>query len=436
MSTWSDRIAQHPVWGSLEAMGSALDKATSLEGTDAATLADLARLKTVLAYVGKRLDAADPALLYPALLDGISGRFQTATVEVANFSSNGNTSHVGNATTAIDAVIPEVGRILVPTSKELAALRETAGSYRSAVQESLHGVQVAAGQSLTEVETLRAKISELSAIIDAEKSRMTSTVTDFQSQFSTAQETRSSTFTEREKDREDKFGAALTENAAQLKEALNAASQELEQAREQRKKHLSDLAQGYEVDAKISIDQIDAYKDQVEKLVGVIGNLGVTSGYQKTADDARKRINSWQRVTVAALLGVIIFAFLAFLPSLQKQTHFEWSNFAGRIVLTLAVGVLAGYAAKEAVRDQDVERRNRRRALELEAIGPYLALLPVSEQVAVRVAIAQRYFGVEDEAITPPGDASPTNVGSLIASKETAKIVEALIDALVKIAKR
>ena len=180
------------------------------------------------------------------------------------------------------------------------------------------------------------------------------------------------------------------------------------------------------------LERIANHEKEVEKLVGVIGNLGVTSGYQKAADEARKKVNIWQVVAVGALLAVIAFAFLAFLPSLQKQTVFSWPGFAGRIFLTLAVGVLAGYAAAEAARYQEVERRNRRRALELEAIGPYLAPLPEKEQVAVRVAIAQRSFGIEEEASAKSLEASPTNVAHLLsaAQKDVTKILELVVEAI------
>lgn len=46
------------------------------------------------------------------------------------------------------------------------------------------------------------------------------------------------------------------------------------------------------------------------------------------------------------------------------------------------------------------ERRNRKLALELEAIGPYLAPLPEERQLEFRLALGDRTFGREDDGFS------------------------------------
>jgi hypothetical protein len=52
---------------------------------------------------------------------------------------------------------------------------------------------------------------------------------------------------------------------------------------------LKALNENYEKAAKNTLQLVDNHRKDVEELVGVIGNLGVTSGYQKTANTARLR---------------------------------------------------------------------------------------------------------------------------------------------------
>jgi hypothetical protein len=170
----------------------------------------------------------------------------------------------------------------------------------------------------------------------------------------------------------------------------------------------------------------------VEKLVGVIGNLGVTSGYQKAADSAKKSMWLWQGLTLAGFAMVIGFAYLAFLPAIQGD--FSWEKFAGRVVLTVAVGLFAAYSATQGDRYMEAERRNRKLALELEAVGPYLAPLPEEQQQTFRLALGERTFG-RDEHRLGHRDKSPASIVDVLKSKE-AKELREFITELVKAARQ
>jgi hypothetical protein len=55
-------------------------------------------------------------------------------------------------------------------------------------------------------------------------------------------------------------------------------------------------------------------------------------------------------------------------------------------------------------------RRNRKMALELEAIGPYLAPLPQEKQDQFRIELGERSFGREESGLGRRGDRSPATV--------------------------
>ena len=104
------------------------------------------------------------------------------------------------------------------------------------------------------------------------------------------------------------------------------------------------------------------------------------------------------------MLGVIAFAILAFM--LTGAAGFSWGAVGGRAFVALAFGVLAAYAAAQADKYQRVERGARKLALELEAIGPFLASLPLEKQVEFKLKIGDRTFGLADPTPERPSPAT------------------------------
>ncbi len=344
MSQWTDRIRNHQVWQQLQSLGPAIDQAVAREGVDPDTVAALERLRAVLTFVGKRLAAADPATTHPGPLDGITTALQNSTNEVQAFVANGNAGHVANANSHGDTALSHLAQVAVPTTpKELAGLKDAATAYRSALEEQLRKATAASSGLTGETDALKGKLTELSSAITAERQRLSQLASEFQSQFSSAQETRSREYTDAQGARQEKFGALIADFTARLAEQNADFSQQKDAAIKSHSQDMEELRKEYGEAAKAVLDQIDGHRQDVEKLVGVIGDLGVTSGYVKTANYARKALWIWQSVAVLAMGGVIFAAYKLFIPQLQGA--FSWEAFAGRLILSLTVGVLAAYAA-------------------------------------------------------------------------------------------
>ena len=105
------------------------------------------------------------------------------------------------------------------------------------------------------------------------------------------------------------------------------------------------------------------------------------------------------------MLGLIGFAIFAFVDTLGAV--FNWGTFGGRAFVALTFGVLAAYAARQAEKHEQVERRSRRLELELAALDPFLEPLPEAERFAVKRQMADRLFGQPD--FVPSTSASDTS---------------------------
>lgn len=402
MSQWSERIKSHAVWRQLESLGPAIDQAVGRDGTDAEALDGLERLRVVLTFIGKRLATADQATTPPTPLDNITNSLQVANNEIQGFVSDGNVGHIANANTHGDAALSHLANVPIPaTTKELAALKDATGSYRSTMEDHLKRASTSVTTLNAESDNLSTKLKELGAELTAERQKLTELASEFQKQFSTAQDTRSKEYTDAQGVRQEKFGA-LSEDFTQRKE----------EAFRQLDESLKTMSGRYNSAAEASLEKISEHLKKVEQLVGVIGNLGVTSAYVRTANYSRWSALGWQAITVASLGGLIWVAAKVFAP-LVAGGDFHWESFAGRVFLSLTVGVLAAYAAHQADKHMHIERQNRKTASELEALGPFLAPLQQQDQQdEFRREFGKKTFA-KDDALPEPAMKSPSTVADV-----------------------
>lgn len=427
MSEWSDRFRNSPVWKAMEDLGPALDNAEG-EGNEPSAVEALGRLRTALTFVGKRLAAADPLLVQPGPLDQIANHIQSALTEVQQFTANGSLGHLTNANSQLDSVLSYTAQLNVPLGPpDLQGLKDAADRYRHAMEANARRLGSTVSAVSTDATSLSTKLNELSAEMTAERQRLLALASDFQSQFSTAQESRNTEYAAAQSARQEKFGDLLASFTDALSKQDVSFTRDRERLSQEHSAALAVLQGDHAAKAAEILDKIKEHRTDVEKLVGVIGNLGVTSGYLKTANEARITVRVWQGIAVASMVGLVAVAYFTFLPVVQGT--FSWEGFAGRVFFTLTIGVLAAYAASQADKYLVIERRNRILALELEALGPYLAPLPEDKQQEFRLALGDRTFG-RDQASSGDFAKSPaTVVDILLKSKEFRTFVTDIVKA-------
>lgn len=506
MSQWIDRINTHPIWELLTSLGLTIDRALARDENDAAVIDGLERIRTVLTFCGKRLATTDPVLVNPRSLNELNNQLTVARTELDAYVSDGVASHITTANASADEVLVALPSILAPiATDDLTVINESISSYRTTLEKYLQ-IALATQQRLKAAcDSNEAKISVLEESLTAEQQRLATLILEYQTQFSTTQDKRASEFSAVLADQQTKYAASAAEQQTQFSEAQNArksdyaesqiANQEkfaaliadyttrlkdqdkdlaekLEVAAKAHETNLELLKSNYEAPAKEILDQINVYKKNVENLVGVIGNLGVTSGYQKVANLARKMLFLWQFITVAALAGLIYVAYQVAFPSPIKVTTVAmemsrtdsstvsaptrqlaekamplvspkaaiqaapasdsafYQGLATRIFLSLTFGVFAAYAAKQASHFLDMERKNRKLALELEALGPYIAPLDKDKQDEFRIKIGDRSFGVHDKNSNDPKSDDPVTPYDVLKSKALGEFAASLAKGL------
>src|SRR5689334_19824600 len=102
MSEWEQRVREHPVWNKMAELGPTIDASLAVEDLETSAIVGLERVRTVLAFCGRRLAGTDPLLLMPSTMDGISSAFANASAELSLFCSNKDFSHVMSANANAD----------------------------------------------------------------------------------------------------------------------------------------------------------------------------------------------------------------------------------------------------------------------------------------------------------------------------------------------
>ena len=491
MGQWNDRIRSHAVWEALKALGPAIDQASAKEGLDASAIDSLERLRAVLDFCGKRLAAADPFLSDPRPLDRIHGFLKSAVAEVQAYVTDSNVAHLTTMNAQADEILSNLPAVLAPTSNDdVTAIGESVSAYRAALEKHL-------AEALASVQALKVKaeansvsLTALAADIAVEKQKVATITAGFQTQFTADQAARAAeyttaqtahqtnytakaseyqtSFSATQTERQEKYAAITAENQAQFTTAQQARAKEHADAHQERRdkmaalladytktldeqtalfveardkaekrteEQLTALKTEYEQSAKNILEAIVARKVEVEKLVGVIGNLGVTSGYLKVANHARWAMYIWQGLTVISLGALIYFAYLiAFIPHVPDTEFLQ--GLASRVFLSITIGVFAAYSASQGNKALLSERKNRKLALELEALGPYIAPLPTAMQDKFRADLGERSFGVPDGEGQKVADNSPSPVTvlDLLKSKEGRDLIADLVK-VVQVAK-
>lgn len=517
MSRWVDRVRQHPVWAALGAVDSSINVALGRDSVNPDMIDSLERLRTVVTYGNNRLAATDPVLVPPAAIDNLAQTLNQLKVYIDAFAANGDIEQINAANNQADIVLVNLNLILGPaTVGDLTAISEAAAAYRQTLEKHLGDALTLQKALLESAATNETKIKTIETTLNAEQQRLATLVNELQSQFSAAQDKRATdfaasqadylakytdasteqktqfstdqdsrrtAFSDLQRDSQEKVSTLISEFAQKLKEQNEDFQTKEKLAAEEHKTNLVALNTEYMKQASTILDQIEKHKQEVESLVGVIGNLGVTSGYKKIANYARWMVVVWQTLTVFALAGLISVAFQVAFPGVigsffsvgrvgqqqvlafkadvalpgnvnatsdkknETQSEFKataevaskphseadfYQGFATRVFLSITFGIFAAYAGRQASRFFEMEQKNRKSALELEALGPFIEPLDKPDRDKFRVQIGDRSFAVPDHDASKPKDDDPVTLAGLLKSKDG---VEAIINQLKEILK-
>ena len=215
-------------------------------------------------------------------------------------------------------------------------------------------------------------LQELENSINIEKKRLDGFATSYQNQMATDQS-----------------------NFLSMSDSLKSAFTE---AQDERKNAFINKISTIESNANSMIDiykkKFEKYEEQVANIVGVVNTNLFSHKYKEVADNAQERAKRWHIAAMILMVLVSGFAVYAFIISVNEDT--SWVKLVAKIFATTTLVTGAAYAARQASKQEKVERYARKIEMELVAIDPFIQSLEKEKQAAIKEEIARKIFGNSD----------------------------------------
>jgi hypothetical protein len=363
------------------------DRSTYAEGID--------RLERVIAFAAVALERTDPELIS----DASDANIRAAALQIANnpAAAPANAGPWGDALlTAVLQLPPSLGRELEQSVKDAAA------NFQRSASQRLNSLRQSQRRAKTAADALGSQIAEqseqMSKQVEVAASTLQTTLAELEQAIATQKQgldqlmtRQSSAFSEAQEERAEEFQQRLTGFKQELDAVAETARQEVE----------------------ASVEEIRRMEKESAQLVGAIGLAGTAERYSEEVKDQAKVANRLRLLTIALALGAVAMGVYAVVAG--DQTN---QALAAKLAVSVILGGLAAYTARQSGRHRRREEQARRLQLELTAFGPFIEPLQPEQREEERVIMARKTFGKSTEKAASEEEPGPTALSFLLQRRQ------------------
>ena len=414
MSRWEEQFDNHAIHETLKWLRESVSKA--FDDIDESEIPEKRRIIKIITKYEEILSSLDVEIIPFNQLDSLNNalRHQNVTNQINAYIQSGNVAN-----------LVEVNNLLTNQLTQLCLLYSLSGpsDFHKPLKELENLVDSATDTLSQKKEALKSELSELEsksqnqdnrlteldALIEKKKVEVESHITNWQSQFSNAQESRSQDYN---KWRES-FSSEKDQEVEELIEKYN---NKLEKDSTQ---FLSDIG-------NLLKDGTEKHQSILE-LYEITAGDSVGAGYIKNANDEKKQADNWRLISVGFIALTVVWMLFAYFnttvhiesnsPHVQLQaqqlpkgvdkndtdnkvlvssktdTAIPWY----KLFLTFSLsGVLlwgSAYSAQQSTKHRKNEKKNRWFALEVKAIDPFISSLEETQRNEIKRQLTERIFG-------------------------------------------
>lgn len=162
---------------------------------------------------------------------------------------------------------------------------------------------------------------------------------------------------------------------------------------------------------KHSLAEIEAKKQQIDDILGHVSGRAVAGDFETSSAEEKKMANLLRYLSLTCMAVIVAVVGSSFWAT--ATTEFQWQNSLFRIVLAIILSVPAAYLARESARHREQQYNHLQTSLDLKAISPYIASLPIDEQHKIKIQVASRLFAAKDYSKIG-ADPYPVNVHEIV----------------------
>ena len=431
MSRWEEQFTNHPIHATLEWLRDSASK--EFDDIDENEVPEKRRFLKLISKYEDVFQNLDPEIVPFSQLDSLNStlRNQNITNQITSYIQNGNVAHLTKANNLITSQLnslcllmsisqsapPQV--LINDLEKLIDSSTATLIEKKDTLVEEFKKLNVSASEN-------DKKIFELSSQIEQKKSELTLLFSEWQSQFSNAQDSRSQEFSKWRDNFSTKKNTEIAILVQKCEEKLNASASNFD-------KNIEDIL----VDG-------NAKHQAILDLYEITAGDSVGAGYLKNANTEKKQADNWRIISVSFIFFTVCWLLFAYFYNTQHlfsastvQTYFnntekkaepldpakentknhdatatKIKDFPSKTMLlpsktmllpwyTLFVtfslsGVLlwgSAYSAQQSTKHRNNEKRTRWFALEVKAIDPFISSLEPAERNELKKQLCERIFG-------------------------------------------
>jgi hypothetical protein len=331
---------------------------------------EVERLESALAFVALVLERTEAALLS----DSAYNELNSTTVQILASPAAAGPNTGAWSTQLLDASarLPAArDRELEQQLKDVTANFQRSTQQRlNATNEDLKKLQSALGEVEGSLDTrkqeIEAEMNQTSAAIQQRLGEFEATLTSQRQSIDQVAAQQTEAFTESQTKRQTDFDQKIEEAEGRVTEFLTNAQQEVDQR----------------------VQEIQRMERESAELVGAIGLAGTAERYGEEARDQKRTAD---RYRIGALVVATAAVVLAFVVALQS--HPDTETFAGKLSVSILIGAIATYLARQSGRHRRREEKARSLQLELTAFSPFIEPLSPDQREEERVIMTRKTFG-------------------------------------------
>jgi hypothetical protein len=388
----AENYKNHSVFEKLEQLKQVLSTENANEklGTD-----NFVYFESFYLFIKDRLKLTIPILIQEAELNALSSEIEAGTVQLNAFFGNNNSGHIQNAVNNFNSALNRVRTLPVPISKgdfdfskAIAIFEETTKISYSKLDEINKKLQE--DLKVTQ-ENLVAKTTQLTTLeqqLGTKETEILNFLNNYTTEFETLKTNNSTTFESEIK----KFNDNI-ENDRKL------FTEQFDEDKIGFQKKFETQSSKFDNDSVELINKLNAKLAEANKIVNIVGNVGVTGNYQNIANQHKTSANFFRWVALSFM--VVMSTLLIWSIIDLSKGEFDIYKSLIRILAAAVLTYPAIYASRESNKHRILETQNRNLELELASIGPFIELLPEDKKQAIKEDLVKKYFGNQISTTDP-----------------------------------
>ena len=379
-----EAFKQHVVFQKLEQLKQSLQAENLSEKIG---IENFTFFESVFHYIKDKLNLTNPMLVQDAELTNLAAEIEAGTSQINTFVGNNNIGHINNAINNLNSAITRTRNLPIPTSKDDYDFSKAVAHFQQTVQgayEQLKSQNEKLKADLldlqTDVNTKQETIKALEKQLAEKQTEIQNVLIKYNNEFETLKTNANTTVDSERKKFSDNFEA----DRKAFKELIDTDKDTFKKEYENQKAF-------FEAEAKGIVEKLEQKLAEANKIVNIVGNVGVTGNYQKIANQHKSSANFFRWVALGFMIvmsGLLIYSIIEL-----SNTDFNLYKSLVRILAAAVLTYPAVYAARESSRHRNLETQNRNLELELASIGPFIELLPDDKKQSIKEGLVNKYFG-------------------------------------------